>query len=106
MRDMCKKIHVTKSDSGGWAIRNGLKSKPTKVFRAKSDAVRAAKKSGHTGGFIVIHNADGDVSEVRRYKPEKREGKVRIQSAPVRGRIAKKDVFRSIASVEMKSAAR
>ena len=100
---MRKKIHVTKSKNGSWTVRNGLNSMSRKSFSAKKEAISAAKASGHQAGFLVIHNSDGNVSEVRRYKTEHPKGKVRVQTAPVKRNISKKDVFKSIAKAESKS---
>ncbi len=101
---MCKKIHVAKAKNDGWVVREGRKARPTRTFKVKTDAVRAAKKMGHSGGFVVIHNADGKISEVRRYKSATGNEKVHVQSAPVKSRLSKPDIYRAIATVEMKTA--
>ncbi len=102
---MCKKIHVAKAEKNGWVVREGRKIHPTHTFKVKTDAIRAARKMGHSGGFVVIHNANGEISEVRRYKSATGNEKVRVQSAPVKSRLSKQDIYRVIATVEMESAA-
>ncbi len=101
---MCRKIHVTRSKNGKWVVRKGLKAQPTSTFKTKSDAVKAAKKQGNSGGFVIVYNSDGKISEVRYYKPSAQTGKVHVQAAPVKGRLSGQDIYKAIATVELQTA--
>jgi hypothetical protein len=105
-KPMCKKFHVAKSsNSEGWIVREGRQVRPKGTFKVKSEAVKAAKKLGQdAGGFVIILNSDGKVSEVRRYKSPNTTERVRVQSAPVKSRLSKQDIYKAIATVEMNAA--
>lgn len=99
---MCTKLHVAKSETGKWVIRRGLRSRSVHSFKTKSEAVKAATELGHSGGFVIIHNTDGQIAEVRHYRSA-RPGKVRIQSAPVKSKLSRQDVYKAIATVELQN---
>lgn len=61
-----KKAHVV-PQNGGWAVRGIEDQRATSVFHTQSEAIKVAKQiARNLGTEVVVHNASGQISEVRK----------------------------------------
>ncbi|MEM9294034.1 MAG: DUF2188 domain-containing protein [Acidobacteriota bacterium] len=65
---MNKNKHVVPRQVGGWAVKTAGKTRATRVFPRKEDAIKYARDAAkRVHGELYVHGKDGTIKERRSY---------------------------------------